>query len=165
MRLEYFQMLDRIVEVKADERWIRAESQVPGQSPVFEGHFPGYPLMPGVLLIETMAQACGWLVSAITGFTGLPVLAGVKEAKVRGAVFPGMALSTEGSIVHDGSGFAIADGKIKSGTTNIADARLVYRLIPYPSPEFQNTMVNWARQLDFPIERFRKVAEQGSVSA
>ena len=85
MRLEYFQMLDRFVEVKADERWIRAESKVPMESPVFEGHFPGYPLMPGVLLIETMAQTCGWLVSAITGFTGLPVLAGVKEAKVRGA--------------------------------------------------------------------------------
>ena len=82
------------------------------QSPVFEGHFPGYPLMPGVLLIENMAQTCGWLVSAITGFTGLPVLAGVKEAKVRGAVFPGMEISTEGKIVHDGSGFAIADGKI-----------------------------------------------------
>ena len=104
MRLEYFQMLDRFVEVKADERWIRAESKVPMQSPVFEGHFPGYPLMPGVLLIETMAQTCGWLVSAITGFTGLPVLAGVKEAKVRGAVFPGMEISTEGKIVHDGSG-------------------------------------------------------------
>ena len=85
---------------------------MPAESPVFEGHFPGYPLMPGVLLIENMAQTCGWLVSAITGFTGLPVLAGVKEAKVRGAVFPGMQLSTEGKIVHDGSGFAIADGKI-----------------------------------------------------
>ena len=79
MRLEYFQMLDRFVEVKADERWIRTESKVPMESPVFEGHFPGYPLMPGVLLIENMAQTCGWLVSAITGFTGLPVLAGVKE--------------------------------------------------------------------------------------
>ncbi|ARQ01151.1 3-hydroxyacyl-ACP dehydratase FabZ family protein [Pseudorhodoplanes sinuspersici] len=157
MRLEYFQMLDRFVEVKADERWIRTESKVPMESPVFEGHFPGYPLMPGVLLIENMAQTCGWLVSAITGFTGLPVLAGVKEAKVRGAVFPGMELSTEGKIIHDGSGFAIADGKIKSGTTAIADARLTYRIIPYPSPEFQNTMVTWARQLDFPLDDFRKV--------
>ena len=40
----------------------------------------------------------------------------------------------------------------------IADARLTYRLIPYPSPEFQNTMVTWAKQLDFPLEQFRKVA-------
>jgi 3-hydroxyacyl-[acyl-carrier-protein] dehydratase len=161
MRLEYFQMLDRFVEVKADERWIRTESLVPMESPVFQGHFPGYPLMPGVLLIENMAQTCGWLVSAITGFTGLPVLAGVKDAKVRGAVFPGMALSTEGKIVHDGSGFAVADGKIVSGETAIADARLTYRLIPYPSPEFQNTMVTWAKQLDFPLDQFRKAGSQG----
>ena len=142
MRLEYFQMLDRFVDVKADERWIKTESKVPMESPVFEGHFPGYPLMPGVLLIENMAQTCGWLVSAITGFTGLPVLAGVKNAKIRGAVFPGMEITTEGKIV--------------SGDTPIADAQLTYRLIPYPSPEFQNTMVTWAKQLNFPLEDFRK---------
>jgi len=156
MRLEYFQMLDRFVDVKADERWIKTESKVPMESPVFEGHFPGYPLMPGVLLIENMAQTCGWLVSAITGFTGLPVLAGVKNAKIRGAVFPGMEITTEGKILHDGSGFAIAEGKIMSGDTAIADAQLTYRLIPYPSPEFQNTMVTWAKQLDFPLQDFKK---------
>ena len=156
MRLEYFQMLDRFIDVKADERWIKSESTVPEQSPVFEGHFPGYPLMPGVLLIENMAQTCGWLVSAITGFTGLPVLAGVKEAKVRAAVFPGMKFTTEGRIVHDGSGYAIADGAVKGPDGAIADARLTYRLIPYPSPEFQNTMVTWAKQLNFPLEDFRK---------
>ena len=38
-------------------------------------------------------------------------------------------------------------------TTPIADARLTYRLIPYPSPEFQNTMVTWAKQLEFPARR------------
>jgi 3-hydroxyacyl-[acyl-carrier-protein] dehydratase len=156
MRLEYFQMLDRFVEVKADERWIRTESKVPMQSPVFEGHFPGYPLMPGVLLIENMAQTCGWLVSAVTGFTGLPVLAGVKDAKVRAAVFPGMELSTEGKIVHEGSGYAIADGAIKSGKDAVAEARLTYRIIPYPSPEFQKTMVTWAKELNFPLQDFRK---------
>jgi len=155
MRLEYFQMLDRIVGLNADDRWIQTVSKVPMESPVFEGHFPGYPLLPGVLQIENMAQTCGWLVSAITRFSGLPVLAGVKEAKIRSAVFPGMDLTTEGKIVHDGSGFAIADAKITSGKTTIADSRLTFRVIPYPSPEFQNTMVTWAKQLDFPIEQFR----------
>ena len=156
MRLEYFQMLDRVVAINDEGRWIKTESSVPHESPVFEGHFPGYPLMPGVLLIENMAQTCGWLVSAINRFSGLPVLAGVKEAKIRGSVFPGMSLATEGSIVHDGSGFAIADGKITSGETAIADARLTFRVIPYPSPEFQKTMMDWAKRLEFPIEDFKK---------
>jgi 3-hydroxyacyl-[acyl-carrier-protein] dehydratase len=89
MRLEYFQMIDRFVAVDIGGRVARAICKVPLQSTVFEGHFPGYPLMPGVLLIECMAQTTGWLVSALTGFTGLPALAGVKEGKIRNAVFPG----------------------------------------------------------------------------
>ena len=65
--------------------------------------------MPGVLLIECMAQTTGWLVSAITGFTGLPALAGVKEGKIRTAVFPGDELEFEGRVVHEGSGYAIGE--------------------------------------------------------
>ena len=82
MRLEYFQMIDRFTAVDVRERVTRAVCKVPLQSPVFEGHFPGYPLMPGVLLIECMAQTTGWLVSALTGFTGLPALAGDRKSVV-----------------------------------------------------------------------------------
>ena len=56
MRLEYFQMTDRVVELSRDRGLIRTESTVPTASTIFEGHFPGHPLLPGVLLIETMAQ-------------------------------------------------------------------------------------------------------------
>ena len=47
---------------------IRAEANVPTDSTIFEGHFPGRPLMPGVLLIEAMAQTSGWLIIARTQF-------------------------------------------------------------------------------------------------
>ena len=49
--------------------------------------------MPGVLLIETMAQTSGWLIIAATKFTRMPFLAAVKEAKLRSFVTPGQALS------------------------------------------------------------------------
>ena len=47
---------------------IRVEAHVPTTSTIFEGHFPGHPLMPGVLLIEAMAQTSGWLIIARTRF-------------------------------------------------------------------------------------------------
>jgi 3-hydroxyacyl-[acyl-carrier-protein] dehydratase len=62
MRIEYFQLIDRIIELDLVNLTIRTEAAVPTASTIFEGHFPGHPLMPGVLLIETMAQTCGWLI-------------------------------------------------------------------------------------------------------
>ena len=80
MRLEYFQLLDRIVELDIANRTIRTEATVPQESTIFQGHFPGYPLMPGVLLLETMAQTSGWLVIGLTKFQRMPFLAAFKEA-------------------------------------------------------------------------------------
>ena len=47
MRLEYFQMIDRIVALDIPGRTVRAVGTVPQDSTIFEGHFPNYPLMPG----------------------------------------------------------------------------------------------------------------------
>jgi 3-hydroxyacyl-[acyl-carrier-protein] dehydratase len=156
MRLEYFQMVDRFVEVNAGQRVARAICTVPKESTVFEGHFPGYPLMPGVLLIECMAQTTGWLVSALTGFTGLPALAGVKEAKIRAAVFPGDVLEVEGRVVHEGSGYAIGEAKIRCKDAAVCDAQLTYRIIPYPSPELRAGLWEWAERINFPAKEFAK---------
>ena len=87
MRLEYFQLIDRIVGLDLPGRKISSEATVPTQSTIFEGHFPGYPLMPGVLLVEAMAQTSGWLVVAVNNFARMPFLAAVKEAKFRTFVF------------------------------------------------------------------------------
>ena len=80
---------------------------------MFEGHFPGYPLLPGVLMIETMAQTGGWLVLAVLRFTRMPFLAQVKEAKLRAFVVPGQTLEAEARLLHDGSGYAVVKGSIK----------------------------------------------------
>jgi 3-hydroxyacyl-[acyl-carrier-protein] dehydratase len=156
MRLEYFQMIDRFVDVDIGKRMIRATCTVPQQSTVFEGHFPGYPLMPGVLLIECMAQTTGWLVSALSGFSGLPVLAGVKEGKIRAAVFPVDVLEFEGQVIHEGSGYAIGEATGRSKGETVCDGRLTYRIIPYPSPEFRHTLIEWAERLHFPLKEFVK---------
>src|SRR6267154_5725205 len=98
MQLEYFQLIVRIVDLHVSERTITVEAQVPLQNTIFEGHFPGYPIMPGVLLIEAMAQSSGWLLIALTKFQRMPFLAAVKEAKMRSFVSPGDQLMVEASI-------------------------------------------------------------------
>ena len=154
MRIEYFQLIDRIIALDLAEHTILTEAIVPTTSTIFEGHFPGHPLMPGVLLIECMAQTCGWMTSAINGFSGLPALASVKEAKLREPVFPGYRLEFDGQIIHDGSGFAMAECQGRREGKVVCSAGLTYRIIPYPSGTFRQTMLDMARMLEFPLEEF-----------
>jgi len=150
MQLEYFQMIDRIVELNLDERKITVESQVPTESTVFEGHFPGYPLMPGVLLMESMAQTSGWLLLGTLNFDRMPILAAVKEGKVRGSVFPGELMTIEASLVHDGSGYAMTEAKIKVGGKLRANSTLTFTLIRFPNPDMRGHMEVVAKRIGFP---------------
>jgi 3-hydroxyacyl-[acyl-carrier-protein] dehydratase len=138
MRLEYFQMIDRVVAVDQDK--LEAEATVPEASTVFEGHFPGHPLVPGVLLVETMAQAGGYLLLHRMGFGRMPFLAAVKEAKLRSFVGPGAPLSVTANLVHEGSGYAVAKGQIASAGKRICDAEITYRVLDFPAPELAAAM-------------------------
>lgn len=131
MLLEYFQMIDKVEAVDLDLGTLKARSVVPEKSPVFEGHFPGMPLVPGVLLIETMAQASGMLVLAAKDFTAMPFLMSVDGAKMRAFVEPGAVLEIEAHLEHDGSGFAVTKAKISSAGKKICDAQLKLRTMPF----------------------------------
>jgi 3-hydroxyacyl-[acyl-carrier-protein] dehydratase len=133
MRLEYFEMIDRIVALDRDGGRIEATATVPQASPVFEGHFPDFPLVPGVLLTETMAQASGYLVLAVKNFTQMPFLMAVDKARFRDFVGPGAELAIEASLEHDGSGYAVTRAAIRSGGKPIANAELRFRTMPFPA--------------------------------
>jgi 3-hydroxyacyl-[acyl-carrier-protein] dehydratase len=151
MRLEYFQLIDRIVELNLADQTIRTEARVPSESTIFEGHFPGYPLMPGVLLIESMAQTAGWLVIGVTGFTRMPFFAALKEAKLRSFVTPGQDLSLSAKLLHHGSGFAVARSEIHCGGKLICNAELTFRLVEFPNAEFRASMEKLAAVIEFPM--------------
>ena len=150
MHLEYFHLIDRIVDLKEGERTITVEAQVPLQSTIFEGHFPGYPLMPGVLLIETMAQASGWLLIALMKFERMPFLAAVKEAKMRTFVTPGELLRVDASVVHEGSGFTITEARISANGKTKCNATLTFRQVPFPNPDLRGHMEAMAKRIGFP---------------
>ena len=152
MRLDYFLLIDRIVELKLGDQTIRTEATVPTHSTIFEGHFPGHPLMPGVLLIETMAQTSGWLLIAMSKFTRIPLLAAVKEAKLRTFVTPGQVLTASAEILHDGSGFAVTKTEMTCDGKPVCSAELTLRLIEFPNSSLRAGMERIAADIGFPME-------------
>jgi 3-hydroxyacyl-[acyl-carrier-protein] dehydratase len=133
MRLEYFEMIDSVVRLDRAAGRIEARALVPETSPVFEGHFPGHPLVPGVLLTETMAQASGYLVLAHLDFAQMPFLMAVDKARFRSFVGPGAALDITASLEHDGSGYAVTKAAIRHDGKALCDAELRFRTMPFPA--------------------------------
>ena len=150
MDLQYFHLIDRIADLNVSAGTITVEAQVPLQNTIFEGHFPGHPIMPGVLLIEAMAQTSGWLLIALTKFERMPFLAAVKEAKMRNFVKPGDLLKIEASIVHEGSGYAITAAKVRVGDELRCNATITFGVVPFPNPELRVYMDAMAKRIGFP---------------
>lgn len=93
-----FLLLDRVVELKLGER-LRAIKNVTVSEPFFQGHFPNYPIMPGVLILEAMAQASAVLGFRSTGTSAADdnvyLFVGIDKARFRQAVQPGDRLLIE----------------------------------------------------------------------
>ena len=125
-------LVDRIEELVPDER-ITAIKAVTINEGFFQGHFPGRPIMPGVLIVEAMAQAAGVLAVESLGLAGtgkLVYFMAIDEAKFRSPVEPGVLLRLEVAFVQKRAtvckfaGRALVDGKLAAQanfTAMIAD--------------------------------------------
>jgi 3-hydroxyacyl-[acyl-carrier-protein] dehydratase len=133
MRLEYFDMIDAVTAFDARARTLAARAVVPRESTVFEGHFPGHPLVPGVLLTETMAQASGYLLLALNGFSKMPFLMAVDSARFRTFVEPEAELEIEAEFLLEGSGYAATRARIRSGGKAACNSELRFRIMPFPA--------------------------------
>ena len=104
-----FLMIDRVVSFTKDDN-IVAIKNISNNEPQFPGHFPGFPVMPGVLLLEAMAQACGVLLFLSSGADARPdnqlfFLTGVDDVRFRKMVLPGDQVILKASCDRQRRGF------------------------------------------------------------
>lgn len=107
--------IDRVLS--ADETSIIAESEVKAEAPFFKGHFPDLPILPGVMLIETVAQAGALIVSLSKGLEEGSFIAfsGVEQAKFRRPVYPNDTLWIKARIEKHRRGFYKFSGEALVG--------------------------------------------------
>lgn len=119
-----FLLIDRVIELERKKRVV-ALKNVTANEPHFQGHFPGFPIMPGVLIVEAMAQAGGVLLlpELPDGEHRLMVFGGIERAKFRRPVVPGDQLRIEVEVIVWRStavklqGTATVDGKLACEAT------------------------------------------------
>jgi 3-hydroxyacyl-[acyl-carrier-protein] dehydratase len=164
MRIEYFQLITRIDKLDIAAGTLEALGQVPLTSTIFEGHFPGYPIMPGVLLIESMAQACGHLILATLNYEAMPFLVAVKDAKMRSFVTPGSALTVSARLEHMGSGYAVAHGQISHEGKRMTEAEIRFMIMPFPSDAMKHVMLDLVESLGLPRPQPKDPSKEGSLA-
>lgn len=133
MRLEYFDLIDRVEEIDIDGLTVRVVGTLPEHSPVFDGHFPRFPVLPGVMMLEFMNHAAGYLLLRRQEMAKFVFLGGVKRAKFRRFVMPGDTMVVEAKVTHEGSGFSIAETVVKVRDEVAADAEVVMISTDWPS--------------------------------
>jgi 3-hydroxyacyl-[acyl-carrier-protein] dehydratase len=112
-----FLWLDRVLEV--DNESIRAEKAIPADLEIFKGHYPDYPLMPGVLLCEAVFQAgallIGELVKGNEKITGVPVLTRINNAKFKREVRPGDTIEIRAALKEQLGSAWFLKGSVRVG--------------------------------------------------
>ena len=128
-----FLLVDRITELEEDR--IVGLKNVTANEPFFVGHFPDFPVMPGVLITECMAQVAGVLVlkSIPDRHSKLVLLASVDDAKFRRPVRPGDQLRIEMKMVSRKSTICKMTGKVTVDGVVVAEATLMCVLRDKPS--------------------------------
>src|SRR6202451_4581937 len=126
-----FLLIDRVLEITPKQR-IVAIKNVTINEPFFQGHFPGYPIMPGVLVVEAMAQAGGIIMMAEmpNRHEKLVVFTGIERAKFRRPVTPGDQLRIEVEALSFRTREGRIEGRAYVGEKLACEATLTCQVVP-----------------------------------
>jgi 3-hydroxyacyl-[acyl-carrier-protein] dehydratase len=124
-----FLLVDRILHINLEDSEIVGLKNVTVNEPFFQGHFPGIPIMPGVLILEALAQTGGILVHQ-KGYTKkIAVLLNVANAKFRKPVLPGDVLHLHVKGIHISGNGGRINGKVLVDGRLVAEAELSFALV------------------------------------
>ena len=125
-----FLLVDRIESLTAG-RDIVAERTFPGDDDYLADHFPGFPVVPGVLLTESMGQAAAKCLDAQHRPRGKAMLVRILSASFRQWVKPGDLLALQATIVSDDERFATADCRASVAGQTVAQAKLLFSFVAW----------------------------------
>ena len=129
-----FLMVDRMISCEADKNTV-AFKNVTANEPFFQGHFPDFPVMPGVLIVECMAQVGAvWLMSSVPDAASqltdkLVLFAAIERAKFRRPVFPGDQLRIEMELVKRKATVSKMKGRGTVDGKRVAEAVLMCQVV------------------------------------
>ena len=129
-----FLLVDRIVALEPDKR-IAGLKNVTVNEPFFQGHFPGDPVMPGVLIIESMAQVAGVLIyrDLAEKEKKLIYFTGIENAKFRRPVTPGDQLLVEMELLVRRNNFGKMSGRATVDGKLAAEATVLFAIVDHPA--------------------------------
>ena len=123
-----FLMVDRIIELEEGKRAVGIKN-VSSNEPFFQGHFPGHPIMPGVLIMEALAQVGAVVILKMPEYAGhLALVAGLDDVKFKRQVVPGDQLRLEVELIKLRKTFGVAQGKAYVGEVLAAEGTLKFFL-------------------------------------
>ena len=127
-----FLLVDRILEVEAGKRAVGLKN-VTINEPFFQGHFPGYPVMPGVLLVEAMAQVGAVAILSMPDNKGkIGLFAGIDKLRFRQQVVPGDQLRIEVIMDRVRGRIGKGTGKVEVAGKVVAEGELMFAITERP---------------------------------